>query len=73
LPFLIKKYIKKLPAVNFFNFWSSKPWIWNWIWIPGTHWDLDPKRQFKKMLDPPHHNPGGGGINNAAAQISVRV
>jgi hypothetical protein len=69
LPFLIKKYIKKLPAVNFFNFWSSKPWIW----IPGTNCDLDPKQQFKKMLDLPHHNPGGGGINNAAAQIPVRV
>jgi hypothetical protein len=31
LQFLIKKNIlKKFSAVNFFNFWSSKPWTWNW-------------------------------------------
>jgi hypothetical protein len=38
----------------------------NLVWIPSSHWDLDPNQQFKKMLDPLHHNPGGGGgINNA--------
>ncbi len=27
LQFMIKKIFKKFPAVIFFNFWSSKPWI----------------------------------------------
>ncbi len=32
LPFSIKKYKKSFTAV-IFQFWSSKPWIRNWIWI----------------------------------------
>jgi hypothetical protein len=47
LEFLIKncKKFEFLTAVKYLNFWSSRPWIRNWIRI----------RIYPKMLDPNPH------------------
>ena len=48
LQFLIKKLKIKFPAVNFFQFWVTKPWIRI----------RNPDPQLEKMLDPdPYPDP----------------